>query len=106
MALVSAALTRVLCVINSHELCDVINMVAAREGENNKKEEDDESGSLFKRTRWEVEHRVAIFPQLKKNSQVGGIVCFTNKKSRLCSFQTTKYCLSPGKTEILSVFEH
>jgi hypothetical protein len=41
-------------------------MVAAREGENNRKEEDDASGSLFKRTRGEVEYREQHFPRFKK----------------------------------------
>jgi hypothetical protein len=62
-------------------------MVAARESVNSRKEEDDASGSLFKRTRGEVEHRVATFPQVQRNiPQVGGIVCFTNRESRLYSF--------------------
>jgi hypothetical protein len=55
---VSAALTRFSRVINFHELCEVINMVAAREGENSRKEDDDDdddddaSGSLLGERGW------------------------------------------------------
>jgi hypothetical protein len=41
-------------------------MVAPREGENNRKEEDDATGSLFRRTRGKAEHRVTTFPQVHK----------------------------------------
>jgi hypothetical protein len=60
-------------------------MIAAREGENNRKEEDDASGSLFRRPREGSRAQSGnISPGSQNISQVGDIVCFTNKESRLC----------------------
>lgn len=106
-ALVSAALTRFSCVINFHELCDVINMVAARESVNSRKEEDDASGSLFKRTKGGSRAQSGNISPGSKKYSTSRRHCLLYKQRIATVFILNNKILSfSGRTEIISVLLH